>query len=135
MTTEEIGALVMKAKAEGHSVFALTISGIKYIYRSINRAEFRELQAVLTKEAEDLRQEADNRKKGLSKDDPKLAEIDMYVEKQAAIIRERGEERLVEKSLIHPKLTPGTPAGVSPTLADRTMEASGYGGDEQPEML
>jgi len=127
--------LVDEAKAEGHVVFAINLAGVKYIYRSINRAEFRDLQALLANEAEEAKTAADAARAGLEENDPKLLEIDTQLEKKAIEIRERGELRLVEKGLLHPALSENTPAGVSTTIADRIMEASAFGSEEEPEML
>lgn len=131
----EVQALVDEAKKDGHVVFSLKLAGVAYIYRSINRQEFRQLQQKLADEAEKARIEAVNKKQGLSEDDPKIAEIDAQLEKRAMEIREKGEERLVEKGLLHPELTSNTPAGVSTSIADRIMEASAFGSEEEPEML
>lgn len=131
----EVKNLIDKAKADGHVVYAINISGSKYYYRSINRAEFRELQETLTLEAEAVRSEADKLKKGLKEDDPKLEEINNKLEREAAAIRDRGEDRLVQKGLIHPPLSTNTPAGVIASVADRIMQASGYGNEEEPEIV
>jgi hypothetical protein len=131
----EVKNLIDKAKADGHVVYAINISGSKYYYRSINRAEFRELQETLTLEAEAVRSEADKLKKGLKEDDPKLEDINNKLEREAAAIRDRGEDRLVQKGLIHPQLSTNTPAGVIASVADRIMQASGYGNEEEPEIV
>lgn len=131
----EVKNLIDKAKADGHVVYAINISGSKYYYRSINRAEFRELQETLTLEAEAVRSEADKLKKGLKEDDPKLEEINNKLEREAAAIRDRGEDRLVQKGLIYPPLSTNTPAGVIASVADRIMQASGYGNEEEPEIV
>lgn len=131
----EVKALVDRAKKDGHVVFSLKLAGVPYIYRSINREEFRELQQKLADEAEEARVEAVNKKQGLAEDDPKVAEVDAQLEKKAMEIREKGEERLVEKGLLHPQLSLNTPAGVSTSIADRIMEASAFGSEEEPEML
>lgn len=134
-TTTEVKNLIDSAKADGHTVYAITISGTKYYYRSINRAEFRELQEKLTDEAEKARSEADKLKKGLKEDDPQIEVINNKLEREATAIRDRGEDRLVQKGLIHPVLTVNTPAGVIASLADRIMQASGYGSEEEPEIV
>jgi len=130
-----VKSLIDTAKADGHAVFGINISGTKYYYRSINRAEFRELQEKLTDEAEKARTEADKQKKGLKDDDPQVEAINNKLEREATAIRDRGEDRLVQKGLIHPALTINTPAGVISNLADRIMQASGYGTEEEPEIV
>jgi hypothetical protein len=129
----DVKSIVDKAKAEGHAVFALNISGTKYYYRSINRAEFKELQELLTTEAEKAKAEA--LKKNLDDNDPKIEEINIKLEKDAAAIRDKGEDRLVAKGLLYPSISQNTPAGVIANLADRIMQASGYGSEEEPEIL
>tara|TARA_R110002074_G_scaffold402324_1_gene607036 strand:+ start:74909 stop:75334 length:426 start_codon:yes stop_codon:yes gene_type:complete len=133
--SEDLQMAVNSAKAEGHVVFAVNLASVKYIYRSINRKEFRELQGLIADEAEKAKISADVSRAGLKEDDPKLAEIDAQLEKAAISIRENGEERLVKAGLIHPALGENTPAGVSTTIADRIMEASAFGSEEEPEML
>jgi hypothetical protein len=133
--TTEVKSLIDAAKADGHTVYAINISGTKYYYRSINRAEFRELQEKLTDEAEKARSEADRLKKGLKEDDPQIEIINNKLEREATAIRDRGEDRLVHKGIIHPSLTVNTPAGVIANLADRIMQASGYGNDDEPEIV
>jgi hypothetical protein len=132
---DEVKNLVGFAKKEGHSVFSLTISGVKYIYRSISRSEFRKLQEVLTDEAEKAKLESDKAKKGLAEDSPEVQAINSKLEREALLIRDRGEDRLVAQGLIWPPLSTNTPAGVITTIADRIMEASGWGVEAEPEIL
>ena len=131
----EVQQIVDSAKAQGHLVYSMNINGIKYIYRSINRAEFKELQELMVKEAEAAKIESDSKKKDIPDKDPRLDAINQALETKAAEIREKGEERLVAKGVLHPKINANTPAGVSTTLADRIMEASGFGAEEEPEQL
>lgn len=131
----EVQQIVDSAKALGHLVYSMNINGIKYIYRSINRSEFKELQELMVKEAETAKAESDTKKKDIPDKDPRLDLINQALETKAAEIRERGEERLVAKGVLHPKIGANTPAGVSTTLADRIMEASGFGAEEEPEQL
>lgn len=131
----EVKNIIDQAKAEGHSVFSLNITGTKYIYRSISRAEFKSLQEKMVKEAEQAKSEADNKKKGLEESDPKVAIINQELEAIALQIKDRGEERLLEIGVLHPKITENTPAGVHSTIADHIMQASGFGNEEEPEQL
>jgi|JI102314A1RNA_FD_contig_31_7163769_length_1286_multi_5_in_0_out_0_3 hypothetical protein len=130
-----VDVLVKTAKEQGHSVFSLKISGIPYYYRSINRKEFQELQEILIKETEKIKAESDEARKNLKPEDPKIRELDSWIEKETIRMRDSGEERLVLKGLLHPPINPNTPAGVIATLADRIMQASGYGVEEEPEQL
>ena len=131
----EVNEQIIKAKADGHLVFSINISGIKYIYRSINRAEFRELQEQLTNEAEKAKADADKAKKGLPADSPELEAINNKLEREALLIRDRGEDRLVAKGLIYPVLNINSPAGIATTIADRIMAGSGFGSEEEPELI
>lgn len=132
---EDVQGLIDKAKGDGHVVFAVPLAGVRYIYRSINRDEFRELQSLIADEAEKAKAKSDAARAGLEVGDPKLVDIDAELERSAMGIRERGEDRLVTKGLLHPALTANTPAGVPTTIADRIMEASAFGSEEEPEML
>ncbi len=114
--TQDLKDKIEKLKSEGHSVHAITISGVKYYYRSINRKEYKDLQTSLYKMTESM--------KGTKPD----AEI-------AIIVKDSGEEDLVKLGLIEPQLTANSPAGVVSSLADRVMEASGFGVETEPEVL
>jgi len=127
--------LVKAAKEQGHSVFCLKISGTPYYYRSINRKEFQELQEILIKETEKIKTETEEKRKDLKPEDPKNRVLDSAVEQEMMRLRDAGEERLVAKGLLHPAMSVNTPAGVIATLADRIMQASGYGVEEEPEQL
>jgi len=133
--TPELQAQVDAFKAQGHSVSALMISGTRYIYRSINREEFKELQDKMATEAEKAKLDSDTAKKGLKPEDPQITIINTKLEKEGMAIRDRGEERLVAKGLIHPLLSANTPAGVLTTIADNIMLVSGYGVEAEPELL
>lgn len=116
---QEVQDKVASLKSQGYVVQAITIAGTKYVYKSVNRAEFRALQEKLTREAEEA-------KKNLPED---------KLEQEALAIRDRGEERLVEVGLIHPPLSANTPAGVLTSIADYIMQASGFGIETEPETL
>jgi hypothetical protein len=134
--TKEVQKDIDAAKALGHVVYSVKIAGARYIYRSINRGEFRDLQSQLTSEAEAVRAASDLKKKSLSKDSPELSEIEAELETAALGIRDRGEDRLVKKGLVCPDNLPNNaPAGVVATLADRIMEGSGFQAGEDPEIL
>lgn len=128
-------AQIDKWKAEGHTVAMLNVAGVKYIYRSINREEFRNLQDKMAVEAEKVSLQAEAAKKNLKEDSPEMAALNAELQREALKIRDRGEERLVEQGLIHPQLTQNTPAGVATTIADRIMELSGFSVDAEPELL
>lgn len=135
MMTEEVKKLVDAAKAQGHIVYAINIAGVKYYYRSINRFEFRELQAKLAEEAEAVKVEIDKKREGLEKGDPKLLVIEKELDNKVTDIKERGEERLLSKGLLYPKIDTNSPAGVLTTISDLIMQASGFGSESEPELL
>jgi len=119
MIPENIQKQIDELKSQGFMVCAITIGGIKYIYRSLNRAEYKAVQDILTKQADAV-------KKTASEEEVAAA---------AAALKDVGEEKLVSIALLHPQLTPNTPAGVLSTIADRVMEASGFGVEVEPEIL
>lgn len=119
MIPEDVQTRIDGLKAAGFVVQAITIAGTKFIYRSVNRGEFRQLQEALTKEAEEA-------KKTLKED---------QLEQAALQIRDRGEDRLLNLGLIHPSISENTPAGALTTLADLIMQASGFGVETEPETL
>jgi hypothetical protein len=119
MIPDNIKQKVEEHKSKGFMVCALPISGVKYIYRSLNRAEYKSIQDLLTKEAEVVKKNA----------------TEEEVAAAAAAIKDTGELQLVKIALIYPELTENTPAGVVATLADRIMEASGFGVEVEPEIL
>jgi hypothetical protein len=131
----ELKNKIDSAKSAGHSVYSLNVAGIKYYYRSINRSEFRSLQETLTTEAEAVKNRYDALKKGIPDKDPKIDQINIEFEKEANILKERGEERLIKTALLYPTISDNTPAGVLSTLADHIMLGSGYGNEEEPEVL
>jgi hypothetical protein len=132
---QEVKTLIENAKAGGHSVYSLNIAGVKYYYRSITRAEFRDLQQKLTKDAEEVKKKFDALKKDIPEKDPRMEDINMQFEAEANILKEKGEERLVAVGLLYPAITQNTPAGIVPTISDQIMFGSGYGNEEEPEVL
>lgn len=103
---------VATAKANGCTVLSVSINKSQYVYRSINRLEYKKLQ-------EDML------------NSQKAAD-----EKTIAAVRDDGEEQLVLKALIHPRVASkldlnGFPAGVISKLAELVMQASGFGDIEE----
>lgn len=119
MIPENVQTQIDELKQLGFVVQAITIAGTKFIYRSVNRGEFRRLQEALTREAEEA-------KKTLKEDE---------LEQAALQIRDRGEDRLLNLGLIYPAISENTPAGALSTLADLIMQASGFGVETEPETL
>ena len=116
---------VKAAKEAGHSVFAVTIGGKQFVYRSFNRTEYREIQNSVNVKAEEVRKK--------TKDETELA-------KKLDIVREESEEELVLYCLIDPEVnTPldlqALPGGAVPTLSELMMQASGFGVESEPEQL
>ena len=102
LTTEQ-QTLVDETKAKGFKVFSISHEDDFYIYRNINRAEWRDL----------------------------LKRRNLTGEDNALEVRDQLEEEVVTLALMSPTLTPeqinNLPAGVVSMLSDRIMFASGFG--------
>ena len=125
--------LVDKAKAAGHNVFKATISKTAYVYRSINRLEYRKIQdQVLQKSLSRAKLARDRADRG--------EDVDVELE-SGAQAREDGEEDLFRLAVLSPKVSGKIdmntlPAGVITKIADLIMEASGFmAGQPQVEQL
>jgi hypothetical protein len=121
-----IQKLVDQAKKAGHRVFSTSIAGKAYIYRSISRAEFRELQKIVLSETAQLRE----------------IESPEEFELKSAEVKDRNEDRLVAMGLVHPVAESeldianvASAAGVVTTLSDLIMTASGFGAELEPTEL
>lgn len=124
--------LINDAKSVGHSVFSVKIGGKTYVYRSINRKEFRELQDSLAKKAEDIK----NAAKALGKPKEDLVQTD--IDAKIARLKEVGEEQMVMLGLISttpitPQELDNFPAGVITSLSDKILIASGFGEEAEEE--
>lgn len=117
--TPELQQAIDALKKTGFSVFSVTLSGKRYIYRSINRAEFRQLQ------------------KQLAEDTEKLKTSGQTADAQLAEIREKAEERLVKLAIVGEVAASmdNELAGAITTLADLVMQASGFGVETEPQQL
>lgn len=116
--TPELTQSINAAKAAGHSVFSIKLSGKQFIYRSINRSEFRQLQ------------------KQLAEDTEKMKTSGLSAESQVSEIREKAEERLIKIALLSDSSTLDQElAGAITTIADLVMQASGFGVDAEPTQL
>lgn len=116
----DIQEIVSKAKAAGHKVFKTKVAGIECVYRSITRKEFRDLQKKIA-----------DRTAEIKKLNPE------GWEEKAALLKEEGEEFLVLRGLLQPKLDTeldlaGLPAGLVPVIAEAVMSGSGFG--QEPEV-
>lgn len=122
---EALKPLIDKAKADGHSVFSIKIGGKSYVYRSINRKEFRQMQDELAKRAESIRREIGEKNK-------KDGVVDnVEIETRTARLKEEGEELVVMLAVLSdPPITPARldnfPAGVISSLSDRILMAAGF---------
>ena len=109
---KDVEADVKKAKEHGCVVEYLPIGDNKFVYRSLNRLEWKTLQADSI---------------------AKTRGIDGSVDPMKVIeIKDESEDAVVMKSLIHPKHETTTelanyPAGYIAQLADRITELSGFG--------
>ncbi len=123
-------SLIDNAKQVGHSVFSVKIGGKVYVYRSINRREFRELQDSLAKRAEEIKSTS----KTVGKSEVSQPDIDTKI----ARLKEEGEEQMVLLGLISsPPITKAEldnfPAGVIASLSDKILMASGFGEEAEEE--
>ena len=117
--SDEIKKKIDAVKSNGHSVYHIEIEGHTYVYRSINRQEYRALQRKMA----DAGREAE--------DDVALAAL-----------KDDGEEELVTMAMIWPEvqsrldISAATKiAGAVTTVSDKIMQASGFGVDAEPQQL
>lgn len=119
---------VEELKKSGFRIFKAKIAGVNTVYRSINRKEFRDMQKAIA-EKTDLLQ--------------KGAGPDASQEKRQMIannMKEEGEEMLVLKAVVSPKMDTvldlqALPAGFVMSVAEKIMVASGFSEDIEPEEL
>lgn len=92
-----------EAKKAGHVVMSVRIGDTDYIYRSINRFEWRVFQNQLAKAGD----KAEN----------------------LVNLRDESEEKVVKMALLHPMIADfnKAPAGLVSQLADLILKASGFG--------
>ncbi len=126
-------SLIDNAKQAGHSVFSVKIAGRVYVYRSINRKEFRDLRDSLAKKAENIKNTAKIAAEK-TKEEVNQAAVDISV----ANLKEEGEEEMVLLGLIsHPTITRSEldnfPAGIIASLSDKILMASGFGEEAEEE--
>lgn len=120
---EQLKQEIDAVKANGLSVFSIKIGTGTFIYRGMNRKEFRALQAELAKAADTIR--------------TRFAEDATKMESELSLLKESGEEKLVMKCILDPKLATELDvdrlsAGVVTKLAELIMKASGFD-DAEPE--
>lgn len=111
-------------KASGHNVFKASLSGSEYIYRSINRLEYRQVQDTIMKKS--LERAKAIQAKSEEGDDVSALELDTGDRS-----REDGEEALFQLAMVFPKVDSDLdihqfPAGAVTKVADLIMEASGF---------
>lgn len=118
---------INKLKADGHSVYSIVLASRTYIYRSVNRKEFRSLQDDIAKKTAALR------KQGKVEDDPEL-------ENDITKLKEESEEHLVVMALVDPEAIhvgelESLPAGVVSSLSELILQASAFGSEAEPQLL
>ncbi len=111
-------------KDAGHRVLQAKVAGVTCTYRSLSRAEFRDLQKKIADKTEEI-------KKSVAQD---------QVEAKLNFLKEDGEEQIVMKALLVPKIASELelsrlPAGLIPTLSELIMSASGFGAETEPQEL
>jgi hypothetical protein len=125
MTSKELTNKIEASKAEGHSVFAVDLAGRKYIYRSINRNEFRKLQADTARRQTDI---------------VNSTASDAEKEIKIAGLGDTSEEELVVVAVLDPPFDTtmdlvNVPAGVITSLTNLIMSASAFGAEAKPTAL
>lgn len=125
---EQVKTKVDAVKAAGLPVFSVKMGARSFIYRGMNRREFRDLQTDLAKAADTIR--------------AKFADNQAKMDSEIALLKEKGEEKLVLKCLIDPEIASEldvdtVPAGLITRLAELIMKASGFDDAEpsEPEQL
>lgn len=115
MFPDSVKADISNEKTKGNMVYSIELNKMVYVYRSINRKEYRLIQQALATRVTDNKEE---------------------------VLRDDGEEDLVFKALLNPKFLSKTelsslPAGIVTKLAELIMKASGFGdlGENQPVEL
>lgn len=119
----DIQETIAVAKKNGCRVFQAKVSGIDTIYRSITRKEFRDLQKKLADKTESIKKTNPDNWEG-----------------PVSLLKEEGEEHLVLKGVLQPKLDSeldltALPAGFVPVIAEKVMEASGFGQEVEVKEL
>jgi len=127
LTKEELKKLqpvIDDIKAGGNFVFKASLSGGEYIYRSINRLEYRKIQDIIMNKS--LSRAKVLRAKSDEGDEASALEMDTGDRS-----REDGEEALFVLAMVYPEVESDLdihafPAGVVTKIADLIMEASGF---------
>lgn len=122
----EMEEIIKKAKSAGNRVFSAKVAGVETIYRSLGRKEFRDIQKKLADKTDALRKST---QEGVGVSDSQLS-----------LMKEEGEEQLVMRGVLFPRLDTEldlamVPAGFVPTIAELIMEASGFGEEVSPKEL
>lgn len=129
MITPQLQEKINAIKAQRLPVYSVQVGSSMYIYRGINRKEFKELQSQMTKAAEDLRAQYPKKE-----DETKLST-------ELALLKEKSEEALVAIALVEPEikdkeLLETLPAGLVTRLSDLITSASGFiDVPEEPKQL
>lgn len=124
--TTEVQALVNAAKAAGHVVKMIKINDKPFIYRSISRKEYRDIQKQIAAKATDMK----------AKMTPEQFDT------ESASLKDDAEELLLIRCMISPRIGSELDfkqgdflAGSVSTIADLVMQSSGFGADVEPETL
>jgi len=122
---KEVQEVVDEVKKNGQSVFLTELAGGRYVYRSINRSEYRKVQDTVLQLATARSHALQKKAEELGKD---ISDLEIEAADRS---REDGEEALFKMALIDPVIensasTNGLPAGVITKIADMIMEASGF---------
>lgn len=116
---EKLKQEIDQLKLKGHSVYKVSLAGESYVYRSVNRKEFRSLQDKIAATAETL-------KAGKPEDNINT-------------IKEESEMQLVKLAVVSPSLQSvdldSVQAGVVTRLSELILEASAFGEEVSPVKL
>jgi hypothetical protein len=117
----ECKSIVEQAKQSGIQPYTVQIGDDFYIYRTINRLEFRKLMMDQSEEAEKLVQQAENQSAG------------------RILMSLRQEETLVQRCVLYPSISQLNigeyPAGIIETLHNGIMFSSGFNQEPVPIKL
>lgn len=122
--SQEVRTRVDACKANGHIVKAVEINDKVFVYRSISRKEYRDIQKEISAKATKM----------------KASMTPEQFDSESATLKDDAEELILVKCLVEPQITQldfatGALAGNVTTLAELIMTCSGFGVQVEPETL
>lgn len=129
-------------KKQGLSVRKITLGGKGFIYRSLNRQEYRKIQDKVEETGEAIREDLFKKysplQEAAANDKDKLVELgqklDTELRKKVKAAQEAADESLILEGLVDPVVTDldSLPPGVIATLSTEIMKISGF--EEEPQI-